>query len=296
MKKPIKLEGIYPALITSLNGDGSLDIPGVKKNVRHCLDNGCAGVVVMGSTGEAVNMSREERIAVIKAAVEESAGKGKVIAGAGAPITSTTLAYVQDAKENGADAALVITPFNNIPNSEGLIKHYTAANEVGIPIILYNLPAHTGVAITMDIFDELIKLPNIIGIKESSGNFPLMANIIRKYGDDVTIFTGCDDLTLPIFSLGAKAAILALANIAPKQVVSILEDVKANRLESARKTYSNLLPIAVIIGEAVNFPATVKEAVKQTGRPAGAPRLPIVPCDSNQCKEIAEALKYAGLI
>lgn len=296
MKKAIKLEGIYPALITSMNDDGSVNLEGVKENILHAMDNGCAGVVVMGSTGEAVNLSDDERVAIIKLTVELCKGKGKVIVGTGAPITSTALELTKAAKDLGADAALVITPFNNIPNRTGLIKHYTMINDIGIPTILYNLPSHTGVEITMDVFDELIQLPNIIGIKESSGNIPMMAEIIRKYGDDVTIFTGCDDLTLPIFSIGAKAAILALANIAPKQVVDIFNAVQNNDFVTARKLYGSLLPIGAIIGEGVNFPATVKEAVRQLGRPAGKPRMPITPVPAEQAKEITEALKVAGLL
>lgn len=296
MQKPIKLEGIYPALITSLNADGSVNMAGVKENILHSLDNGCAGVVVLGSTGEAVNLTREERTEIIKLAVELCKGRGKVIVGSGAPITSSAVELTQDAKKYGADAALVITPFNNIPNRDGLIKHYQAVNGVGVPIILYNLPSHTGVEITMDVFDELIQLPNIIGIKESSGNIPMMADIIRRYGDDVTIFTGCDDLTLPIFAIGAKAAILALANIAPKQVVDIFNAVQNNDYGTARKAYASLLPIGKIIGEGVNFPAPVKEAVAQLGRPAGNPRLPITPVGAEQKAEIKEALKVAGLL
>jgi 4-hydroxy-tetrahydrodipicolinate synthase len=241
-------------------------------------------------------LSKEERNLIVKAAVAECKGKAKVIAGTGAPVTSTAITQTKDALECGADAALVLTPFNNIPNRAGLIKHYEVLNEIGIPIILYNIPAHTGVEITVEIFDELIRLKNVIGIKESSGNIPMMADIIRKYGGDVTVFTGCDDLTLPIFSLGAKSAILAIASIAPKQVVDIFNAVQKNDMKTAREQYLKLLPIAKIIMESVNFPAPIKEAVKQLGRPAGDPRIPITPCSEEEKTEITAALKYAGLL
>lgn len=293
--KKLKLEGIFPAMVVSYLDNGELDIEGIKNNVRFYMDQGCAGVVCNGSTGEAVNLSREERIAVIKAA-KEVIGKGKIIAGTGAPITSAALQNTRDAKDAGADAALVITPFNAIPNRDGLIKHYKMVAEIGIPIILYNLPAHTGVEITLDIFEELIQNDNIIGIKESSGNFPFMGEIIRKYGDDITIFTGCDDLSLQIFAMGAKAAILALANIAPGMVVDMMKDVQANRMEQARDKYYRLLPIAKAISASENFPAPVKEAVSLLGRPCGTPRMPITPVGKQESEEIREALKVAGLI
>jgi len=297
MKKPIKLEGIYPALITPMHGDGSVDYDGLKQNIEFCLDAGCAGVVALGSTGEAVNLTGEERAAVTKLAIETCKARGKkTIVGTGAPITRTAVVQTKEAMELGADAALVITPFNNIPKRDGLIEHYRQVSKVGIPVILYNLPSHTGVEITMDVFDELIQIPNIIGIKESSGNLPMMADIIRKYGDDVTIFTGCDDLTLPIFAIGAKAAVLALANVAPKEVVGILNAVLANDFAKAREIYLRIMPISVIIAEGVNFPSTVKESVKQLGRPSGAPRLPITDVDPEKAAAIREALQYAGLL
>lgn len=297
MKKAIKLEGIFPALVCSFTPDNKLDEEAIRENVRFCIDNGCAGVVANGSTGEAVNLSREERARVAEICVEECHPKGKkVISGCGGPTTSGTLELVTDAYKAGCDAALVITPFNNIPNKVGLLAHYHEIAKVGIPVIVYNIPSHTGVDVDLDTFEKLIQEENIIGIKESSGNLPMMAEIVRRYGSEITIFTGCDELTLQIFSTGATAAILALANIAPAQVCKILEDVKAQNLESARETYYKLLPIAHCISADENFPATVKEAVTQLGHRCGAPRMPIVDCSAEEKQEIHNALVYAGLI
>lgn len=297
MKKIIKLEGIFPALVVSFTEEGELDLPSIKKNVMFCLDNGCAGVVVNGSTGEAINLSREERMEVIKAAVEVCKPLGKtVIAGAGAATTSETLRLVMDAKDIGADAVLVITPFNNIPNKNGLIKHYTMVADIGLPVIMYNIPGHTGVTIDMNIFDTLIQHPNIIGMKDSSGDLILMGEIISKYGEDITLFTGCDNICLQIFAMGATAAILCLANVAPKQVVQIFNDVRENRLDEAREIYYKLLPIANIISEDVNFPVPVKEATRQIGHSVGNPRLPLTPVSKEDEDKIHEALKYAGII
>jgi 4-hydroxy-tetrahydrodipicolinate synthase len=297
MKKPIKIEGIFPALATSFKPSGELDLEGVRKNIEFCLDNGCAGVTVLGSTGEAINLDKTERSAITKLAVEVCHQRGKlVIAGTGAATTKDAVSLTQDAMNDGADAALVITPFNNIPNHTGLIAHYKAVCKVGIPVILYNLPSHTGVDITFPIFQELIEIPNVIGMKESSGNMALMANMIKAYGDDVTLFTGCDNLTLQIFSMGAKAAILAIANIAPKQVVSILDSVLKNDLEGARETYYQILPIADAISEEENFPATVKAAIDLLGRSVGDPRMPITPVSDEGRVAIKEALIKSGLL
>lgn len=297
MKKPIKLEGIFPALVCCFDAENRIDEGETRRLIKYCLDGGAAGVAVNGSTGEAINLSREEKIRLVQICVEECRPRGKkVIAGCGGPTTSSTLELVKDAMEAGADAGLVLTPFNNIPKQDGLIAHYQAVAAVGLPIILYNIPSHTGVNIDIDTFEKLIQIPSIIGIKESSGNLPMMAEIIRKYRQDITIFTGCDALTLQIFSTGADAAILALGNIAPAGVVSILENMKAGKLEAAREVYYKLLPIANVISEEENFPTTVKEAVSQLGYRCGAPRLPITPCNDNEKKTIREALIYAGLL
>ncbi|MGX8702581.1 4-hydroxy-tetrahydrodipicolinate synthase [Caproiciproducens sp.] len=297
MEKPITLKGIFPALVCSFDANNHLDEEAIRENIRFALDNGCAGVVANGSTGEAINLSREEKKRVAEISVEECHARGKkVISGCGGPTTSATLELVKDALEVGVDAGLVITPFNNIPNQNGLIAHYSQVASLGLPIILYNIPSHTSVNIDMDTFNKLIQLPNVIGIKESSGNLYMMAEIVRKYGTDITIFTGCDELTLQIFSTGASAAVLALANIAPAEVVSILENVQAGKLDKARETYYKLLPIAHVISADENFPATVKEAVSQLGHRCGAARLPIIPCSEQEKKEIHDALAYAGLL
>ncbi|MDI6870971.1 MAG: 4-hydroxy-tetrahydrodipicolinate synthase [Bacillota bacterium] len=296
MSRKVRYEGIMPAMLTPFKANGELDLDGIKQNARFYLEAGCTGIVCNGSTGEAVNLSREERKAVIRATVEAVEGRLTVIAGTGAPTTSEAVALTRDALEAGADAALVITPFNAIPNKAGLFKHYAAVAEVGIPLIPYNLPAHTGVEIDFDTLDKLAELDTVVGIKESSGNLSYFAEVVRRVGDKLTVFTGADDLTLQAFCTGAPAAILALGNIAPRMLVDLLAAVKAGRLDEARKIYFSLLPIARAISSSVNFPAPVKEAVRLLGRPSSAPRLPILPVDADESASIRQALVHAGLL
>lgn len=296
-QQKVKLKGIFAALVCSFDEKGQVDEEAIRDNVRYCLDGGCAGVVANGSTGEAVALSREERIKVIKICVDECHSRGKkVIAGTGAATTEATLMYTRDAKEAGADAVLVITPFNCIPTQEGLRIHYESVADVGIPVVLYNIPTHTNVTIEMDTFDALVKHPNVIGIKDSSGNLGMLAEIYRKYGTEVSVFTGSDDLILQIFSAGADAAVLCLANIAPKNVNAVLDAINNNDLETARKEYFKILPIATAIGNDENFPACVKEAVEQLGHKCGPCRLPCTPCTEEDKKKVHDALVYAGLL
>lgn len=295
MKKSIEFKGLYPALLTEFKKDNTLDLEAIKANVTYLMSEGCAGMCVNGSTGEAAALTREERIEVIKATKEAMGDKGTIIAGAGATMTAATIELVKDAKEAGADAALVLSPIGNTTD-EGLFKHYEAVAEVGLPIILYNHPGATGIDITFEKFERLIQIPNVIGMKETGGSLPLLAEIFRKYGDtNISMFTGCDDLVLPTVAVGAKAIILATANVAPKQVLNIMEAVESGDINTARKIYQNLGPLTKVIGDEYNFPAGVKKAVELLGRPSSNPRMPILPMEEGDIPALEEALKIAGL-
>ena len=294
--KKMKFEGLMPAIITPMDKDGEIDFEGLKKNVEFYLGVGCTGIVANGSTGEAVNLSREERIEVIKKVVGVVKGKVKVIAGTGAPTTNVTLQYTRDAMNADADAVLVITPFNAIPNKEGLYLHFKKVAEVGIPVIMYNLPQHTSVEIDLETMGRLVKLDNIVGLKESSGNLSYFAEAIRRFSEDITLISGCDDLILQTLSMGIPALILAFGNIAPKMIIEIYNAIKHNDFISAREKYYKLLPMARAIGDSVNFPAPVKEAVRLLGRPSGPPRLSTLPVNQEESEEIRKKLIYAGLL
>lgn len=296
MTTKVRFEGIYPAMAVPFSANGELDLDGIKKTAEFLIEAGCAGIVCNGSTGEAVNLSREERKSVIRVTAEALRGRGRIIAGTGAPTTKAAVELTRDAKEAGADAALVITPFNAIPNQKGLYLHYAEVAKVGIPIVLYNLPAHTGVEIGLDTLSELAKLENVVGIKESSGNLSYLSEIVRRFGNELSVFTGCDDLSFQAFCLGVKAAILALGNIAPKMLVEQLALVRAGKIAEAREIYFKLLPIGQAISASVNFPAPVKEAIRLLGRPSSAPRLPILPVEAEESASIRKALVHAGLL
>lgn len=294
MKKSIVFKGVFLALITPFKADGSMDLEGLKENVKYYMSVGCAGVCFSGSSGEHAFLTREERIAGIKAC-REVIGDGKIIAGAGAQTTAGALELVKDVKEAGADAALVLSPIGNT-TADGMVKHYETLSEVGIPLVLYNHPAATGINIDIEMFDRLIQIPNVVGMKETSGSLPFLAEILRKYStDEITLFTGCDDLTLPSCAIGLKAIILATANVAPKQVLDIVKYVNEGKIEEAQKIYWNLAPLTRVIGDEANFPSLLKKAVELTGHAAGDPRLPMIPATDEETAEIEEALKIAGV-
>ncbi len=297
MKKEIRLQGVIPAMLTPFTENEEIDVGGIKENVDFLIENGVNGIMCNGSTGEAVALTKKERIKVIEATVEATEGRVKVIAGTGVPATNATIRLTRDAKSAGADAVMIITPFYEIPTQEGLYKHYeTIAEAVDIPIVMYNIPQHTGVEIGLDALKRLVEIDNIVALKDSSGNLSQFAEIIRLVGDKISVLTGCDDLLLSSFVLGCPGAILALCNIAPRLVVDLYRTVKDEKMKKARELNYKLLSIARAISAPENFPAPVKEAVGILGRPAGPTRGPIVKASEKEKEEIKAALKEAELI
>lgn len=296
MKKRIVFKGIFPALITPFKEDGSMDLEALKENVKYYMSVGCAGVAFSGSSGEHAFLTRDERIAGVKACREAMGDKGYVIAGAGTQTTAGTIELVKDVKEAGADAALILSPIGNTTD-DGMVTHFEALNELDIPLVLYNHPAATGINITYDLFERLIQIPNVVGMKETSGNLPMLAKIFNKYSpDDITIFTGCDDLILPTCALGVQAIILATANVAPKQVIEIHDLVAQGKIKEAQKVYWSLARLTEVIGAENNFPANLKKATEMVGHKAGNPRLPVLPATKDDVEAIREGLEIAGLL
>jgi 4-hydroxy-tetrahydrodipicolinate synthase len=219
------------------------------------------------------------------------------MAGTGATSTREVIERSREAVSAGADSVMIVTPFYEIPNQEGLYKHYASiAEAVDVPICLYNIPPHTQVEIAPETLEKLAKIDNIMALKDSSGNLSYFAEVLRLVGDKMAILNGGDDITLPCFSLGCHGSILALANIAPRMVVDLFQAVQQKDDRKARDIFFKLLPISRAISVPQNFPAPVKEAVTMLGRPAGPARSPIVPMSSAEKAEIKQALQYAGLL
>ncbi len=292
----IKLKGLYPASILPFTGDDKVNFDGLKKNLQYLIDSGCSGVCVNGSTGEAINLDREERKAVIKTAREYCPKDFLVIAGTGAPTTKVAVQQTIDAKEAGADVALVITPFNCIPNKAGLIKHYKAVAETGIPILLYNLPEHTGCEIDLETLSVLSGIDNIIGMKESSGDLSYYTKAIQVTPDDFSVLCGADDKVFLALCLGAEAHILALGNLAPAKITEMMDAVDKGDLVTAQKIHFSLLGLGEAILAAENFPAPIKEAARILGLVSSDPRMPTIAVDEEESKFIRKALENAGLI
>ena len=292
----MSFNGIIPAMLTPFTSSGDLDLDGLKKNVDFLIENGVSQIMCLGSTGEAATLTREECVKITETTVKAANGRVPVMAGTGATSTREVIERSKEAKSAGADSIMIVTPFYEIPNQDGLYKHYASiAEAVDIPICLYNIPPHTQVEIAPETLERLAKIGNIQALKDSSGNLSYFAEVMRRVGDKMSILNGGDDITLPCFALGCHGAILALANIAPRMVVDLFQAIQQQEREKSLDIFFKLLPIARAISVAQNFPAPVKEAVNMLGRPAGPARSPIVPVDNAEKEEIKKALQHAGL-
>ena len=296
MANKMGFNGIIPAMLTPFTSSGDLDLDGLKKNVDFLIENGVSQIMCLGSTGEAATLTREECVKITEATVKAAKGRVPVMAGTGATSTREVIERSKEAKSAGADSIMIVTPFYEIPNQDGLYKHYASiAEAVDIPICLYNIPPHTQVEIAPETLERLAKIGNIQALKDSSGNLSYFAEVMRRVGDKMSILNGGDDITLPCFALGCHGAILALANIAPRMVVDLFQAIQQQEREKSLDIFFKLLPIARAISVAQNFPAPVKEAVNMLGRAAGPARSPIVPVDNAEKEEIKKALQHAGL-
>jgi 4-hydroxy-tetrahydrodipicolinate synthase len=294
--KNFQVNGIIPAQVTSFHSDGTLNLDGVRKNTEYLITTGVWGILVCGSTGEAAALTPQERVQVIQVAKETAQGKVKIIAGTGAPVTAETIRLSQQAQEAGADALLVITPFYVIPTQEGLYLHFKDVNDaVNIPIIMYNLPQHTLVDFEMETLQRLAELKNIAGLKESSCRTGYVANAQALVGDKISIIEGGDEVVFPSLCMGIAGSIVALGNLAPKELVTIFNHVKAGEYEKARQIYFQILPTGHAISVSENFPAGVKAGVELLGRPAGPTRPPIHITEEEK-GTIRKALKASKLM
>jgi 4-hydroxy-tetrahydrodipicolinate synthase len=271
-------KGAYTALITPMAESGEVDYEGFRKLIRFQIEEGIDGIVPLGTTGEAPTLEDEEEEKLIKIAIEECRGKIKTIVGAGSNDTKHMVSYVERAKKAGADAALVVTPYYNKPNDDGLIKHFEAAAKPGIPIIVYNIASRTGRNIPTSLMKEIARIPGIAGVKESSGDINQMADVIREISapgkENFCVLSGDDSLTLPLISIGGHGVISVISNLFPAKVKAMTKHALEGDYEKARAVHYELLPFMKAAFIETN-PAPIKLAMGWAGHPAGPARLPL---------------------
>ena len=290
------LKGSIVALVTPFHADGSVNFEKLKELAEWHVASGTDAILALGTTGESSTMTHEEDDAVLRCVIEAAAGRGPVIAGTGSNSTQTMLEKSLRAEALGADGLLLITPYYNKGNPEGICRHFlTVADAVKIPCILYNVPGRTGCAISVENVERLAKHPNICGIKEASGDMSYAMKIAHCIGPDFALWCGNDDITIPLLSIGGSGVISVWANIQPRECHEMVMDYLEGRRERAVAAAVKYLDLMNGLFMEVN-PIPVKTALNLMGKGAGPFRLPLCEMTDAHTAQLRGLLEKAGLV
>jgi len=294
MTEPL-FRGVLPALVTPFR-DGEVDEDAFVRLVERQIAGGVHGLVPVGTTGESATLSHDEHRRVVELCVTTSAGRVPVVAGAGSNSTAEAIELVRHAKTVGADAALVVTPYYNRPSQEGLYAHYRAINEaVQLPVLVYNVPARTSVDISNDTLARLAKLPNIVGVKDATGDLGRASQQRLACGEDWVMLSGNDDSALGYMAHGGHGCISVTANVAPEACAAFYDAALAGDWAGALQLQDQLIRLhKALFADA--SPSPTKFALAHLGLCAEEARLPIVACSEAARGEVAAAMRDAGLI
>ncbi len=295
MKKTI-FTGSAVAIVTPMNADGSVNYEKFGQLIDFQIENDTDAIVVCGTTGESATLTHEEHCQCLQFATKHVAGRVPVIVGTGSNHTDYALALTKEAKEAGADAALMVTPYYNKASQSGLITHYNyIADRVDIPIILYNVPSRTGVNIKPQTYFELSKHPNIVATKEANGNLVSVMETINLCGDNLDIYSGSDEFIAPIMMLGGKGIISVMSNIMPKETHAIAAACLEGDCKKGGQLQMKYLDMINALFSDVN-PIPVKEAMNLMGMEVGNCRLPLSPMEDGALQKLKDVMKKYGLI
>ncbi len=287
--------GAITALVTPFR-DGRLDEDAFRELIDWQIREGVDGVVPCGTTGESATLSHEEHSRVIDIAVDEARGRVPVIAGTGSNSTAEAVRLTRHAKEAGADGALLITPYYNKPTQDGLYAHYRAvAEQTKFPLILYNVPGRTGVNLLPGTVARLAGIPDVVGIKEASGDLAQVSEILERCGDRLTVLSGDDFTVLPLLSLGGKGVISVVSNLVPGDMAGMVRAFQGGDLDRARQLHYGMMPLARACFLETN-PIPVKTALARMGRIPFEVRLPLCPMRPENARSLDEALAARGLL
>jgi len=288
-------QGSIVAIVTPFN-NGAVDEEKLRELVEFQIENGTDAIVPCGTTGESSTLDYDEHDRVIKIVVEQVNKRVPVIAGTGSNSTREAIEITKHAKELGADGALLVTPYYNKPSQEGLYRHYKAiADAVAIPQVLYNVPGRTSVNLLPETVARLASHPNIVAIKEATGSLQQASEVLALCGDNITVLSGDDFITLPMMACGAKGVISVTANIMPKQVAALVDAFFAGNMEEAKKLHLQLLKISNAMFIETN-PVPVKTAVSLMGKCNAEVRLPLAPLADANLAKLTAIMKEYGLI
>ena len=287
--------GSHVAIVTPFR-KGKVDERALGDLIEWQIAKGTSGIVPCGTTGESATLSHEEHNRVIELTVEVVRRRVPVTAGTGSNSTDEAISLTKHAKDAGADAALLITPYYNKPTQEGLYRHYKAiAEAVDLPLVLYNIPGRTGVNMLPTTIARLAAIQNIVGVKEGSGVIQQASDIVQMCGDRLAVLAGDDAMTLPMMAVGGQGVITVTANIAPTEMANMVKAFAAGNIAEARRTHFQLSPLFAALFYETN-PIPVKEALGLMGKIDPELRLPLCPMGKENRDKLMQAMKEGGFI
>jgi 4-hydroxy-2-oxoglutarate aldolase len=293
----LKLSGIFPPVTTPFNERGDVDYAALASNIACYNEDGLAGYVALGSNGEVVHLSTEERTRVIEAIRHGASNEHTIIAGVNELSTRSAIEAARAAADSGADAALVVTPYyyKASMTQEAFVRHFTeVADHSPLPVLIYNVPQNTGVVIESATISKLAVHQNIIGVKDSSGNMGAISETLRRSPASFQVLVGNGGILFPSLMMGATGAVLAIACAAPRACVALYEAVKAGDHQRGRELQNRIAPLSHIVTAGLGVPG-LKAAMEMLGLAGGPPRAPLVPVSSSERERIRAVIRETGL-
>ncbi len=286
-------KGAYTAIITPFRRDGAVDYDRLRQLVEFQIAGGIDGLVPVGTTGESPTLDMDEHIEVVRVVIEAAAGRVKIVAGTGGNSTAEALELTEKARDLGADGTLQVTPYYNKPTQAGLVRHFSAVADLGLPVILYNVPGRASCEIAIPTIAELAKHPNVVCVKEAGGSVDRVSRI--KEACNIDVLSGDDGLTLPMMSVGAAGVISVASNVAPQAVADLVHAAAAGRWDEARALHYRYYRLFTDIFLETN-PIPIKAAMEMAGHGAAVYRLPLCEMSPANLEKLRATLRQAGVI
>lgn len=287
---------VLTAMVTPFDGNGDIDFPATKNLINYLIANGTEGLVVSGTTGESPTLTEEEKVNLFKFTVEVVNGRVPVIAGTGSNNTKGSIELTILAEDVGVDGIMLVAPYYNNPSQEGLFQHFkTIAEVTSLPIMLYNVPGRSVVNISAETVIRLSKIPNIVSIKEASGNLDAMVEIITHTPEDFSLYSGDDGLTIPVLSIGGVGVISVASHVIGNEMQTMIGHFKSGNIQEAARDHRRLLPMMKALFAAPN-PSPVKAALNLKGISVGGVRLPMIPLNDEQLSSLGQALNLCETV
>ena len=290
------ITGSIVAIVTPMHEDGSLDLARYRSLIDWHIQSGTAAIVAVGTTGESPTVDVDEHAQLISVAVEQCAGRIPVIAGTGGNSTREAIDLTRHAASVGAAASLQVVPYYNKPGQEGLYQHFRAVAEaVNLPVVLYNVPGRTVADLANDTTVRLAQIPNIVGLKDATGDMPRACDLLDRLPESFALYSGNDDSALALMALGGHGVVSVTANVAPAEMAALCRAALGGDLVTARRINRQLLPLHLKLFVEAN-PIPVKWALKKMGRIEGGIRLPMTELESRHHATILDALQRAKVL